>query len=99
MAFLTSADGVLQWPTAGRVFWLQDGRATGGGETSETLAEVDLTQKVRAVTGQFAVPAVSGDEGAGIDWGHTVIPLGIALAIIFVIGLVLMRVWHRIDPS
>lgn len=99
LAFLPAADGVLQWPSAGGVFWLEGGQATSGGESPETLPEVELTQKIRSVTGQYAVPAASSDEGAGIDWGHTVIPLGAALAVIFVIGLALMRVWHRIDPS
>ena len=96
MAFLRSANGQPQWPGAAQVFWLIDGRASGlGGNVSES----DLVQKVRAITGQYAVPAASQSEGAGIDWRNTVLPLSVALAFVFAIGLVLMRVWHRIDPS
>lgn len=96
MAFLRSANGQPQWPGAAQVFWLIDGRASGlGGNVSES----DLVQKVRAITGQYAVPAASQSESAGIDWRNTVLPLSVALVIVFAIGLVLMRVWHRIDPS
>lgn len=85
------------WPFINQVYLLTDGHAIRAGEPQRTEAEV--VDVIRAVTGQYAVPAASSSEGAGIDWGHTVIPLGAALAVIFVIGLVLMRVWHRIDPS
>lgn len=96
VAFLQSSDGQLEWPGAAQVFWLNEGRATGsGGDTSES----ELVEKVRAITHQYAVPATSKSEGAGIDWGQTVLPLSAALVILFGIGLVLMRVWHRIDPS
>jgi hypothetical protein len=54
---------------------------------------------IRAITGQYAVPAGSKDEGAGIDWKSTVLPVGAALLAVFAIGLVLMRQWHKIDPS
>ncbi len=96
MAFLHTANGGPAWPGANEVFWLADGRASGsGGNTTES----DLVEKVRAITHQYAVPAASQSEGAGIDWGKTVVPLSIALLIVFGIGLVLMRVWHRIDPT
>jgi len=99
LVFLGATDGVLDWPSAGQVFWLEDGKAIGGGSTGDSLAEIDLVQRIRQVTGQYAVPAATENESAGIDWSHTVIPLGVVLLIIFGIGLVLMRVWHRIDPS
>ncbi|MGE0598763.1 MAG: hypothetical protein AB7J35_02920 [Dehalococcoidia bacterium] len=99
LAFLDSTDGVLNWPSAGRVFWLSNGEAVSGGGSPTTISEVALVQKVRGITGQYAVPASNKDDGAGIDWGNTVLPLGVVLLIIFGIGLVLMRVWHRIDPS
>jgi hypothetical protein len=83
-------------PLYNDVYFLKDGHAIMG---DEVRTEVEVVSAIRAVTGQYAVPAASSSEGAGIDWGHTVIPLGAALAVIFVIGLVLMRVWHRIDPS
>ena len=86
----------LHYPLVNDVYVLKDGHATLG---DDVRSEVEVVSAIRAITGQYAVPAASSGEGAGIDWGHTVIPLGAALAVIFVIGLVLMRVWHRIDPS
>lgn len=99
VAFLGATGGVLDWPSAGRVFWLTDGVATNGGGSPQTLAETDLIARIRALTGQYAVPAASEDDGAGIDWSHTIVPMGVVLLIVFGIGLVLMRVWHRIDPT
>jgi len=83
-------------PTMYEAWILTDGRASMDGAEQ---SEADLVAAIRSVTGQYAVPVASRSEGAGIDWGHTVVPLGAALAIVFGIGLVLMRVWHRIDPS
>jgi hypothetical protein len=80
-----------------QTYVLRDGRAQRGDQPA--VPEVQLVSEVREVTGQYIVIATSQDEGAGIDWGNTVVPLGVALAVIFGIGLVLMRVWHRIDPS
>jgi hypothetical protein len=68
-------------------------------EGAEPRSEVEVVSSIRAITGQYAVPAATEAEGAGIDWGNTVLPLGLVLLVIFGIGLVLMRVWHRIDPS
>lgn len=85
------------WPLANMAYVLRDGKASREGEPSRT--ETEVVNAVRAITGQYAVPAASADEGAGIDWGSTVLPLGAALLVVFAIGLVLMRVWHRIDPS
>ena len=105
VAPLTAGDRVLvyvsdasapRYPLLNGAYILKDGHATMG-DTVRT--EVQVVSAIRAVTGQYAVPAASSDEGAGIDWGHTVLPLGAALAVIFAIGLILMRIWHRIDPS
>jgi hypothetical protein len=85
------------FPYSNQAYVLKDGHARMEG--SPELTEIEVVSRIRAVTGQYAVPAASEDEGAGIDWGNTVLPLGVALGIIFVIGLLLMRVWHRIDPS
>ncbi len=79
------------------VYILREGRAQRGDEPP--ISEVQLVNEIRTITEQYAVPAASESEGAGIDWQTTVLPLGAALAIVFVIGLALMRVWHRIDPS
>lgn len=87
----------LPWPYINQVFALEGGRATMG-----DLAETELTvvEEIRSLTGQYAVPAVAdGGEGAGINWKSTVLPMGVVLVIVFGIGLVMMRVWHRIDPS
>jgi hypothetical protein len=86
-----------EWPLTNQVYVLDQGRARMEGDKDRTEAEV--VNAIRAVTGQYAVPASNQGEGAGIDWKSTILPLGIALAIIFAIGLVLMRLWHRIDPS
>ena len=86
----------LQWPGSAQVWVLQNGQATGG--AGDVRSETDLVGKVRSVTGEYAVPA-EGSGGASINWRGTILPLGGALAAIFVLGLVLMRTWHRIDPT
>ena len=87
----------LPWPYINQVFVLEGGRATMG-ELSET--ELTVVEEIRGLTGQYAVPAVAdGGEGAGINWKSTVLPMGVVLLVVFGIGLVMMRVWHRIDPS
>lgn len=87
----------LPWPYINQAYLLESGRATMG-DRSET--EIAVVEEIRGITGQYAVPAVAdGGEGAGIDWGSTVLPIGVVLAIVFGIGLMLMRVWHRIDPT
>lgn len=87
----------LQWPFMNMGYVLRDGKAFREGEPERT--EVEVVSAIRALTNQYAVPAASEDEGAGIDWGGTILPLGGVLLVLFAIGLVLMRVWHRIDPS
>ena len=89
--------GELRYPLINQLYLLRDGQAVMDGQ--EPRSEVEVVSSIRAITGQYAVPAATQDEGAGIDWGNTVIPLGVVLLVIFGIGLVLMRVWHRIDPS
>ena len=86
-----------RFPLLNQVYVLRDGRALMEG--AGPISEVEAVSSIRAITGQYAVPAASEAEGAGIDWGNTVLPLGLVLLVIFGIGLVLMRVWHRIDPS
>ena len=96
LIYVLKADG-LTWPLINQVYELRNGRANREGEMERL--ELEVVSDIRAITGQYAVPAVSDDEGAGIDWGNTLLPLGAVLVIIFGIGLVLMRIWHRIDPS
>lgn len=96
LIYVGKADS-LAWPLINQVYEFRDGRANREGEMERL--EIEVVSDIRAITGQYAVPAVTDDEGAGIDWGNTLLPLGAVLVIIFAIGLVLMRVWHRIDPS
>ena len=85
------------YPLMNEAYVLKDGYAYMEG--ADPLPEVEVVSSIRAVTGQYAVPAATEEEGAGIDWGNTLLPMGLVLLIVFGIGLVLMRVWHRIDPS
>jgi len=100
LLFLSVIDGRPEWPGASQVFDLEDGFAI----QQEDLGfgrgpEVAMVNSVRSLTGQYVVPAADSSEGAGIDWGSTVLPIGAVLLVVFGIGLVLMRTWHRIDPS
>ena len=85
-------------PDIHTVFVLEGGRAShpNGGES---LAEAALIEGIRGITNQYAVPAATAGEGASIDWLRVVLPVGGAVLGIFVAGLVLMRIWHRIDPT
>ncbi len=85
-----------RYPYVNEAYLLKDGSAIMGKDQS---TETEVVSAIRGVTGQYVVPVSSRGEGAGIDWSHTVVPLGLALGLVFIIGLVLMRVWHRIDPS
>lgn len=96
LIFLDQGPGGLDWPGAGDTFALRDGTATGGAPPV-AVPEVDLVERVRAITGQYAVPSEVG--GAGLDLVGTVIPVVAVVLGLFAIGLVLMRTWHRIDPS
>lgn len=87
----------LPWPYINQVYLLESGRAT---IVERTETEVAVVEQIRSLTGQYAVPAIAdGGEGAGINWKSTVLPMGVVLIVVFGIGLVMMRVWHRIDPS
>jgi hypothetical protein len=96
LIYVIKADS-LSWPLINQVYEFRDGRANRAGEMERL--EIEVVSDIRGVTGQYAVPAVSDDEGAGINWGDTLVPLGALLVVVFAIGLVLMRIWHRIDPS
>lgn len=85
-------------PDIHTVFVLEDGRASHP-DGSESLAEAELVERIRGVTNQYAVPAANASERASIDWLRVVLPVAGAVLGIFVAGLVLMRVWHRIDPT
>ncbi|MDZ7727312.1 MAG: hypothetical protein U5Q44_03460 [Dehalococcoidia bacterium] len=64
-----------------------------------TMNSDELVDDIRAVTGQSSEPATEDAEGADIDWIGTVVPVTAGVVIVLGIGLVLMKEWHRIDPS
>jgi len=99
LAILRSGDRDIDWPFAWDVYLLKDGVATNGGAIVEVIPEAELIRSIRDITGQYAVPAKTSEEGASIDWVGTVVPMTAALLVVFAISLVLMRTWHRIDPS
>jgi hypothetical protein len=100
LLFLSVFDGRPEWPGASQVFDLEHGFAIQQEDLGFGRApEAAMVNSIRSVTGQYAVPAADSSEGAGIDWERTVLPLGAVLLVVFGIGLVLMRTWHRIDPS
>jgi hypothetical protein len=96
----TFDDDEERWPQDYHTIRLRQGFAEHDWNGFERISEAEFVNDLRVLTGQYAVPAAAtGDDGAGIDWGTTVIPVTIALLAIFGVGLVLMRIWHRIDPS
>ncbi|WBL35979.1 hypothetical protein O0235_14615 [Tepidiforma flava] len=99
LAFLSTEGGGARWPAASALFVLRDGTALRADGEVPPVAEADLLQRVRALTGQQAAPPSGAESGAGIDWSGTILPVGALLLAVFGIGLVLMRTWHRIDPS
>jgi hypothetical protein len=96
IAFLRGK-GDFRWPANGDVYVLHEGRLQS--PYGEEASEGELVEQLRRLTGQYAVPAASSDEGASIDWRGTILPLGGVLVVLFGVGLALMRLWHRIDPS
>ncbi len=86
-------------PPASALFVIADGVAVNGADPPERLPEAELIARIRAATGQYAVPAAAPAEGASLDWARVAAPVGGALLAIFAVSLVLMRVWHRIDPT
>ncbi|MGI8927321.1 MAG: hypothetical protein ACR2HN_11865 [Tepidiformaceae bacterium] len=96
LVFLQGSPLGPSWPYSNAVLTLQDGLVSYAGLDAP---EDEIVARIRGITGQYAVPAASNDEGASIDWRTTVLPVTAALLLIFGIGLLLMRTWHRIDPS
>ena len=99
VAFLQLSSGIVVWPDATQVYDLKGGQAMSGDPSNDVKPESELLQEIRTVTNQYAVPAANQDDGASLGWVKTVIPVSVALLVVFGIGLVLMRTWHRIDPS
>lgn len=102
----TRALAALRWggtgyepPLASALFVIADGVAVNGASPQERLPEAELTASIRAVTGQYAVPAATPAEGASLDWVRVAAPVAGATLAILAVSLALMRVWHRIDPT
>ena len=91
--------GGFQWPVPAALFAVQDGIATNGAEPAASLPEEDLVSRIRGVSGQYAVLAADPSEGASVNWLGVVLPVALAAAIILGIALVLLRIWHRIEPE
>jgi hypothetical protein len=45
------------------------------------------------------VPAQTNSQGASLDWIKVVLPTALVVLAVFGIGLYLMKIWHRIDPT
>ncbi len=85
------------WPTLDMVFELNGGFVSQLGQQGEPEAKV--IADIRNITGQYAVPAANSEEGATLDWKKVVLPVGLATLAVFAASLIMMRTWHRIDPS
>lgn len=99
VAGLRREGGGFQWPVPAALFTVEGGIATNGAEPPVSLPEDELVSRIRAVSGQYAVLATEPSEGASINWLGVVLPVGLAAAVILGIALVLLRVWHRIEPE
>jgi hypothetical protein len=100
LVMLSSGVDAFDWPDAQWAYRISGGTAVAnGGAVQDVQPEDTLVSQIRSLTNQYAVPASSNGEGASIDWLTTVVPITGALLIVFIIGLYLMRIWHRIDPS
>lgn len=91
--------GSFQWPVPAALFLVDDGTAVNAGDAPVSLPEDELVSRIREVTGQYAVLAADESEGASIDWLRVVLPVTLAAILILAIALVLLRIWHRIDPE
>ena len=88
--------GGFQWPVPAALFVVEGGVATNGDDPPSSLPEDELISRIREVSGQYAVPA---SESGSIDWLRVVLPVVLAAIVILGIGLVLLRIWHRIEPE
>ena len=90
MVALESLDGSLVWPGPNQVFAI---------DPALEFDQQSIVIRVRDVTSQLTFPAQTAAAGAGMDWGRVILPVGGAIAVIFIISFVMMIYWHRIDPS
>jgi hypothetical protein len=106
LSLRADSDGVVAWPLIddGPSYLLENGRAVSlDPRNNQTVAnaptEANVVDHIRSITEQYAVPAASESEGASLDWVKVVVPTAIACLVVFGIGLYLMKIWHRIDPT
>lgn len=103
---LSSDKGVFAWPLIDSEgsYLLEDGRAVSLNTfNNQTVAnaptEAAVVDHIRSITGQYAVPAQTNSQGASLDWIKVVLPTALVVLAVFGIGLYLMKIWHRIDPT
>ena len=99
LLILTTGNAAYAWPDSMNGYVLKDGHARLTGTDPDDHLESGLISDVRSVTNLYAVPATNASGAEGIDWMKTVVPVGAALLLVFGIGLLFMRTWHRIDPT
>jgi len=99
LLILGEVGGTLAWPGAEQVFTLREGNAYLADNPVPVDDEAGLVDAVRALTGQYSIPAGSASDGASLDWLGTVVPVTAAVLAVFGISLLLMKEWHRIDPT
>ena len=98
LLLLQSNQGDVHWPSPEQTWVLRGGEATLQA-TGETMTEGNLISSIRDITGQYSIPAESEAEAPGIDWIRTVLWVGGVVLAVFAVGLVMMKEWHRIDPT
>ncbi len=99
LAALRLESGGYQWPVPAALFVFADGRAVNGGAAPVSLPEDDLIARIRGVSGQYVVLATDASGGVSINWLGVVLPVTLAAALILGVALVLLRIWHRIEPE
>ncbi|MBH77231.1 MAG: hypothetical protein CL897_03255 [Dehalococcoidia bacterium] len=96
---LRRVEGGFQWPVSHALFVVEDGFARAGGDQGVSLTEEELVSRIREVSGQYAVVATHASQGASINWVGVILPVGLSAIVILSIALVLLRIWHRIEPE
>lgn len=99
LLILGEQGGTLAWPGVNQVFTLREGNAYLADNAVPVDDEAGLVDAIRALTGQYSVPAGSASDSASLDWLGTVVPVTAAVLAVFGISLLLMKEWHRIDPT
>lgn len=106
LLMLAASNGELIWPQIDSpgAYLLEDGRAASLGSVSgqnvdNAPTEAEVVDHIRGITEQYAVPAHSDSEGASLGWIKVVLPVALVTLAVFGIGLYLMKIWHRIDPT